>query len=43
MSIKDLIPTKGIRTTLGSCIYRDWVPEEDAPIVERLRVLTVDE
>jgi aspartyl-tRNA(Asn)/glutamyl-tRNA(Gln) amidotransferase subunit A len=36
MSIKDLTPTRGIRTARGSLIDPDWVPEEDAPIVERL-------
>lgn len=34
---KDLVVTKGIRTTYGSPIYADHVPEEDALIVERLR------
>jgi amidase len=34
---KDLVTTKGIRTTFGSPIYRDFVPQEDALIVERLR------
>src|ERR671925_829944 len=34
---KDLVPTRGIRTTFGSPIYRDHVPDEDALIVERLR------
>ncbi len=34
---KDLAPTKGIRTTFGSPIFRDFVPEADAIIVERLR------
>ena len=34
---KDLAPTRGIRTTFGSLIYEDFVPEEDALIVERLR------
>jgi amidase len=33
---KDLQPTRGIRTTFGSPIYRDFVPAEDALIVERL-------
>jgi aspartyl-tRNA(Asn)/glutamyl-tRNA(Gln) amidotransferase subunit A len=36
VSIKDLTPTKGIRTARGSLLSADWVPEEDAPIVERL-------
>jgi amidase len=34
---KDLVSTKGIRTTQGSPIYRDHVPDEDALLVERLR------
>ncbi|MBI2204262.1 MAG: amidase [Candidatus Rokubacteria bacterium] len=34
---KDLVPTRGIRTTFGSPIYRDHVPDADALIVERLR------
>jgi aspartyl-tRNA(Asn)/glutamyl-tRNA(Gln) amidotransferase subunit A len=36
VSIKDLTPTRGIRTARGSLIDPDWVPEEDAPVVERL-------
>jgi amidase len=32
---KDLVPTRGVRTTWGSTIYRDFVPDEDALIVER--------
>jgi amidase len=34
---KDLVPTKGIRTTFGSPIYKDFVPEQDDLIIERLR------
>ena len=34
---KDLVTTAGIRTTWGSPIYRDFVPEQDALIVERLK------
>ncbi len=34
---KDLVDTKGIRTTRGSPIYADHVPEADALIVQRLR------
>jgi amidase len=33
---KDTLATKGIRTTQGSPLYRDFVPEENALIVERL-------
>ena len=34
---KDLLPTRGVRTTLGSLIFKDFVPDADAIIVERLR------
>src|SRR3989440_7001879 len=34
---KDLVETRGIRTTFGSPLYKDNVPTEDALIVERLR------
>jgi amidase len=34
---KDIVPTKGVRTTFGSPIYRDHVPDEDHAIVGRLR------
>ena len=34
---KDLQPTKGIRTTFGSPIFKDFVPDQDSLIVERLR------
>jgi amidase len=37
VSIKDLTPTRGIRTTWGSKIFEHHVPDEDALIVERLR------
>jgi aspartyl-tRNA(Asn)/glutamyl-tRNA(Gln) amidotransferase subunit A len=37
MTIKDLIATKGIRTTFGSLLFEDYVPDEDAVLVERLR------
>ncbi len=38
VSIKDLIETKGVRTTFGSVLRQDFVPEQDAVLVERLRV-----
>jgi amidase len=37
LSIKDLTPTAGIRTTWGSRYYRDHVPGEDALLVQRLK------
>ncbi len=35
-SLKDLTPTKGILTARGSLLYRNWAPDYDAPIAERL-------
>lgn len=35
--IKDNIPVKGVRTTYGSKLYENHVPEEDMILVERLR------
>src|SRR5262249_41792471 len=37
VSIRDLILTRGVRTTSGSLAYRDFVPDEDDVVVERLR------
>lgn len=37
LTIKDLILTRGIRTTFGSRLYEDFVPEEDAVLVQRLK------
>ena len=37
VGVKDLCQTKGVRTTAGSKILSDWVPEEDATVVRRLR------
>jgi amidase len=37
IAYKDLVPTKGIRTTMGSLVYKDNVPKEDALLVERLK------
>ena len=34
---KDLQITKGVRTTFGSRIYKDFVPSTDALLVERIR------
>jgi aspartyl-tRNA(Asn)/glutamyl-tRNA(Gln) amidotransferase subunit A len=36
VSIKDLIFTRGVRTTRGSKLYEHYVPDQDAPVVERL-------
>lgn len=37
VSIKDLIPTKGVRTTFGSIAFTDHVPDRDDVLVTRLR------
>src|SRR5215831_8089320 len=37
IAIKDVTPTAGIRTTFGSPLYKDHVPEEDAEAVRRLK------
>src|SRR5262245_32182371 len=34
---KDLMETRGIRTTFGSLLYKDYVPTEDDIVVERMR------
>ena len=36
-SLKDLTATRGIRTTRGSLLTADWIPDFDAPLAERLR------
>jgi aspartyl-tRNA(Asn)/glutamyl-tRNA(Gln) amidotransferase subunit A len=37
VALKDTIPTAGLRTTAGSRVLEDWVPDADAPVVARLR------
>jgi amidase len=37
LGIKDLFWTKGVPTAAGTMIHRDFVPEEDATVVARLR------
>lgn len=37
VAIKDLEPTSGIRTTFGSLIYKDHLPDSDSGVVERIR------
>jgi len=36
IAYKDLVPTKGVRTTFGSLVYENHIPQEDHVIVERL-------
>src|SRR5580658_4789959 len=37
IAIKDLFYTKGVRTTGGSNLFADFVPDHDATVVECLR------
>lgn len=37
IAVKDLVNTAGIRTTFGSPIYKDFVPTEDALMVQRMK------
>ena len=37
VGVKDLCATKGVRTTAGSKILADWIPEKDATIINKLR------
>ena len=37
IGLKDLYYTKGIRTTIGSKILRDFVPDSDAAVTERFK------
>ncbi len=37
VSIKDIVITNGVRTTRGSKRYEWYVPDEDAPVVKRLK------
>ena len=37
VSIKDLELTKGLRTTMGSAVFQDRIPDIDSVVVERVR------
>ena len=36
-AIKDLFETKGIRTTAGSLFFKDYLPSEDAAVIQKLK------
>jgi len=36
IALKDLCATRGVRTTAGTRVLRDWIPDADACVVERL-------
>ncbi len=35
-TLKDLTATDGIRTTRGSLLYKDWIPDYNAPLAQRM-------
>jgi len=37
LTIKDNIYTSGLKTTFGSLLYKDFIPDEDAIVVKRIR------
>ncbi|MEM8564607.1 MAG: amidase [Pseudomonadota bacterium] len=37
IAVKDLAQTSGIRTTLGSPIFKDFIPDQDCLLVQRLK------
>ena len=37
IALKDIFETAGIRTTAGSLFFKDYIPEQDAVVVEKLK------
>src|SRR5687767_14772864 len=37
IAVKDILQTKGVKTTGGSKIFEGWIPNEDAAPVKKLR------
>lgn len=37
IAVKDILQTKGVKTTGGSKIFDNWIPNEDAAAVQKLR------
>ncbi|PIC99042.1 amidase [Sporosarcina sp. P29] len=37
IAVKDLLQTEGVRTTGGSKIFQNWIPDEDATAVHRMK------
>jgi aspartyl-tRNA(Asn)/glutamyl-tRNA(Gln) amidotransferase subunit A len=42
IAVKDLYETAGVRTTAGSLFFKDYVPEQDAVVVEKLKAAGAD-
>jgi aspartyl-tRNA(Asn)/glutamyl-tRNA(Gln) amidotransferase subunit A len=38
VAYKDIVFTRGIKTTAGSLLFREFVPDHDAAVVEKLRI-----
>ena len=36
IALKDLLATRGVRTTCGTRVLRDWIPDHDATVVTKL-------
>ncbi|PIC64932.1 Asp-tRNA(Asn)/Glu-tRNA(Gln) amidotransferase GatCAB subunit A [Sporosarcina sp. P13] len=37
IAVKDLLQTEGVRTTGGSKIFQEWIPDEDATSVQKMK------
>jgi aspartyl-tRNA(Asn)/glutamyl-tRNA(Gln) amidotransferase subunit A len=37
IAVKDLLQTEGVRTTGGSKLFEDWIPDQDATSVHRMK------
>ncbi len=42
IAVKDLYETAGIRTTAGSLFFKDYIPEQDAVVVSKLKAAGAD-
>jgi aspartyl-tRNA(Asn)/glutamyl-tRNA(Gln) amidotransferase subunit A len=42
IAVKDLFETAGVRTTAGSLFFKDYIPEDDAFVVKKLKAAGAD-